>query len=142
MNNWVTDLTNYNPKTEGHWPKYCTGFNLSKNGRIWLLDNRDIIIDKPGCKGISYPCHRDLIDGENDDKTVYSGLYCWRPRKKDPTLWLYPCAEKFFNIEMLNALKSLIGVHDITENTKVYSNSYRNVISTLNSNKITIEMPK
>ena len=122
---WVTDLTHYKPAREGHWPAYCAGFNLSLSGRIWLTDNRPIWISSDIREGIIAPCHRDIIDGEGEDKTLYSGLYCYNPRHKAVTLWLYPAAEQVLNENMRDALKTLIGVDRITGDTVVYSNTTR-----------------
>lgn len=128
---WVTNLSNYSPDREGHWPAYVAGFTLSKNGRIWLSDNKPIIINKDNRKGIMAPCHRDLIDGQGDNETLYSGLYCYNPKDKEVTLWMYPNLEHAFNDEMKKGLKSLIGVHKITSKTKVLSNTHRNTLFTL-----------
>jgi hypothetical protein len=132
---WVTNLSNYVPKKEGHWPADCAGFNLSCSGRIWLTDNEDIWIDKPNIKGYTFPCHRDLVDGDGHDKTIYSGLYCWKG-EGGATLWLYHDTERAFNAEMLAGLKSLIGVHNIDSNTKVFSNTWRYEIASLGADYI------
>ncbi len=131
---WVVDLAEYDPLKEGHWPKHTAGFNLSLSGRIWLSDNRPINIATPEREGVMHPCHRDLIDGIGDDQTNYSGVYCWVRGKA--SLWLYPHAEAVFTSVMLNGLKSLIGVHHITADTKVFSNVWRHEISSLSGNAL------
>lgn len=137
---WVTDLSNYLPTKEGHWPAYVAGFNLSLSGRIWLSDNKAIHVNKPKAKGLRHPCHRDIIDGTGKDETVYSGLYCWG--KNEATLWLYPHCEMVFNESMLAGLKSLVGVHLITTSTKVYSNTWRNIVASLDGHEIISKHPQ
>tara|TARA_B100000809_G_C15133722_1_gene529614 strand:- start:54 stop:485 length:432 start_codon:yes stop_codon:yes gene_type:complete len=125
---WVKDLSNYTPAREGHWPPYCAGFNLSTSGRVWLTDNNPIIIDEPNKAGILAPCHRDIVDGEGDDMTAFSGLYCYNPKDKTVTLWLYGFAEEKLCESMKQGLKALVGVDKITENTIVYSNDSRKAL--------------
>lgn len=79
-----------------------------------------------------YPCHRNLIEGEGDDCTYFSGIYSYGFKSDGPTLWLYPHAEKGMNEMMRQGLASLIGVHRITGNTPVRSNSDRHIIFRLN----------
>lgn len=131
---WVKDLTDYNPSREGHWPAYVAGFNWSLSGRIWLSDNKPRVIKDCHREGLVYPCHRDLIDGVGKDETHYSGLYCWKGN--DATLWLYPHCEQIFNHDMLTGLKSLIGIHKIHSQTKIYSNVWRNFIASLHKDEI------
>jgi hypothetical protein len=119
--NWVSDYSNFQPKSTkfGHWGKGQTGLNISLSGRIFLSDNV--------LKGdFRYPCHRDLIDGEGIHETVYSCIYSWS--NGEPTIWLYPDAERSLNRDMKRGLNSLIGVHKITSGTPVRSNSERGVI--------------
>jgi hypothetical protein len=128
---WVVDLTGYTPLREGHWPAYVAGFTLSKSGRIWLCDNKPIIIDEQRRAGVLAPCHRDLVNGSGDDKTQYSGLYCFNPKDRETTLWLYPDAESNLNQQMMLALTSLIGVHNILSSTVVFSNTSRKALFSL-----------
>jgi hypothetical protein len=128
---WIQDLTRYEPAREGHWPPYCAGFTLSKSGRIWLTDNKPITINQDGKQGVLAPCHRDLINGEGEDKTVFSGLYCYNPKHKRVSLWLYSFAEVELTERMMQGLKSLIGVHKITAATAVLSNTSRKELFTL-----------
>lgn len=125
---WVTDLSNYTPLREGHWPAFVAGFTLSKSGRIWLTDNNAIKIKDHKREGVLAPCHRDLIDGEGDDQTCFSGLYCFNPKDKNVTLWLYQFATLELNDAMKQGLKSLIGVHRITSETTVSCNTGRKVL--------------
>lgn len=127
---WVKNLLDYTPKREGHWPPYTAGFTLSLNGKIWLTDNAPIPINRPDAEGIVYPCHRDLCSGKGDDATIYSGLYCYSAHNA-PALFLYPDTVEALNAAMKTALCSLIGVHRITGETKVYANSPRRFLFTL-----------
>jgi len=115
-NYWVTDLSNYNPiNLGGHWGDNQAGFNLSLSGRIWLTDNHE------------YPCHRNLIDGEGDDETVYSGIYSWNDG--NPELYTYPFLEQVLDRpEVREGLKSLIGVHMLTKDSPVISNCSQKVL--------------
>lgn len=122
---WARDLTGFEPfdSREGHWGRGQTGFNLSITGRIWLSDGRKVKRDGEWV----FPCHRDLIDGRDKDATMYSGIYSYG-FKEGPTLWLYPDAEGALNIAMQAGLASLIGVHKITHDTPVRSNTRRHVL--------------
>ncbi len=124
---WVKNYSNFDPKdsTEGHWGKGQTGFNISKSGKIYLSDNKKVK-DELGEWG--YPNHRDLVVGSGDDKTVYSGIYSWF---NGIILWLYPATEFMWEENPTNiekGLASLIGVHKITKDTPVYSNTSRNIL--------------
>lgn len=111
----------------GHWGRGQTGFNLSESGRVYLSDGR-----KVKCAGTwTYPCHRDLVVGEGLDATVYSGIYSYG-YAEGPTLWLYPHTERHLTAGMMKGLASLIGVHRISGETKVLSNTSRELLFTLN----------
>lgn len=125
---WVRDyanLTIHNSK-DGHWGRGQTGFNISLSGRIYLSDGRKI--KQEGVWG--FPNHRDLIDGQGDDETVYSGIYSYGFRE-GPTLWLYPHAEGALTAAMRRGLASLMGVHQIDAATTVRSNTSRKVLFSL-----------
>jgi len=122
---WVKDYSNFEPKdtNQGHWGSGQTGFNISKNGKIFLSDNKKI---KDEFGEWVYPNHRDLIVGFGDDETVYSGIYSWGYGAIE--FYLYPDAERILNFEMKKGLASLIGVHKITSETAVYSNTSRKLL--------------
>jgi len=113
---WVTDLNDYDPISLGsHWGNDQAGFNVSLSGRIWLTDNKD------------KPSHRQLISGDGEDATVYSGIFSWA--KGEPTIWTYPHLESVLhNPEVKEAIKSLLGVKGITESTPVISNGSRKTL--------------
>ncbi len=121
---WVKDYTDYNPwsSKDSHWGKGQAGFNLSRSGRINLSDNKG---EKDEAGDWYYPCHRDLLDENKDDITCYSGIYSWA---NGPELYLYPDAEAALNEDMKKGLASLIGVHQITPETPVISNTSRKVL--------------
>ncbi len=121
---WVKDYTDYNPwsSKDSHWGKGQAGFNLSRSGRINLSDNKG---EKDDAGDWYYPCHRDLLDENKDDITCYSGIYSWA---LGPELYLYPDAEAALNEDMKKGLASLIGVHQITPETPVISNTSRKVL--------------
>jgi len=125
---WVKDYSNFKPISdpESHYGKGQTGFNISESGKIYLSDNTPIQIGE----GWRYPTHRYMIVGEGRDKTVFSGIYSFG-FKEDPALWLYPDTEKYLNEEMKKGLASLIGVHSITKDTPVKSNTGRKTLFTL-----------
>jgi len=127
---WVKSLVNYSPKKNGHWGNYTTGFNISLNGKIWLSDNEEINIKEGGREGILQPNHKNLVTGESTSKTIYSGLYTFIPNEK-PSLYLYSECETVLNHSMKVALLSLVGVHNITRDTVVYSNMNRSKLFSL-----------
>src|SRR3990167_5757721 len=81
---WVKDLSNYKPLSSGHaaWGEGQAGFNITKEGKINLTDNRkvrDYETDK-----MEFPTHRELGAG-------FPGLYSFNEYEGEPTqLWLYP----------------------------------------------------
>lgn len=122
---WVRDYRNLDihDSRMGHWGKGQTGFNLSESGRVFLSDGRKVKREGEW----SYPCHRDLIDGEGQDRTVFSGIYSYG-YAEGPTLWLYPFTEVALNDAMRQGLSSLIGVHRIAATTAVRSNNSRETL--------------
>ncbi|MNG60949.1 hypothetical protein D3C79_191180 [compost metagenome] len=113
---WVTDLRQYKPiNLGGHWGRDQAGFNLSLSGRIWLTDNT------------AFPCHRDMIDGQGEDKTNLSGIYSWHQGNHE--LYVYPYLEAVIDRETVRqGLRSLIGVNGIAVGTPVISNESRAVL--------------
>lgn len=116
---WVVDLSNYKPTNlKAHWGRSQAGFNISRSGKIWLTDNKN------------RPCHRDLIDGEGDDCTMYSGIYSWYQDK--PEIYIYPALMQIIHTETVQAgLRSLVGVHLIHEGVPVINNCSRQIVMTL-----------
>jgi len=114
---WSDDYTNYEPyeDKESHWGIHQVGFNISASGRINLGYNVG-------------ETHRDLMVGTGDDETVHSGIYSFGYKREEPTLWLYPNAVNVLNDGMRQGLASLIGVHMITAETPVRSNTTRKVL--------------
>jgi hypothetical protein len=127
---WIKSLVNYSPEKYGHWANYTAGFNLSLNGKIWLSDNKDIEINEHKKQGIMCPNHQDLIVGEGTNKTIFSGLYSYKPNV-NPSIILYSECESVLNNAMKLALLSLVDVHNITINTVVYSNMTKEKLFTL-----------
>lgn len=107
---WVNDLSAYSPvNLGGHWGTDQAGFNVSMSGRIWLTDNKE------------RPCHRNLVDGEGDDKTNLSGIYSWH--KGNHEIYAYPDLESRIDNKSIQAgIRSLIGVNGIPAGTPVISN--------------------
>ena len=125
---WVGHYGNFtiHDSPNGHWGKGQTGFNLSESGRIFLSDGRKVKRDGQWL----YPCHRDLIAGDGRDATFYSGIYSYG-FAEGPSFWLYPHTEGALNPEMIRGLCSLIGVHRISKDTPVFSNTTRNLLFVL-----------
>ena len=117
------DHSTYNPISckDSHWGIGQAGFNMSTSGRIYLSDNKPI---RCGNR-IYYPCHRDLINGEGIHKTKYPGIYSW---SKEIAIWLYPDLERNLTKDMKRGLAKLIGVHRITNQTPVKSNTERDIL--------------
>jgi len=107
---WVKDLRDYSPiNLGGHWGRDQAGFNMSRSGRIWLTDNHQ------------NPCHRNLIDGDGENKTNLSGIYSWHNGKHE--IYVYPDLENAIDIDAVrDGLCSLIGVNGIPSGTPVISN--------------------
>lgn len=73
-----------------------------------------------------WPCHRDLMSGVGDNATVYSRIYTFHYRPS--ILWLYPDTEAHLTDSMKRGLASLIGIHKITPETAVKSNTTRKTL--------------
>jgi hypothetical protein len=122
---WVKDYHNFEPHDtpDGHWGKHQAGLNISRSGKIFLSDNRKVKDEE----GWGYPSHRDIDVGSGVDRTSYSAIYSFE-KEWGPTIWLYPDTEGSLNKEMRIGLSSLIGVHQITADTPVRSNTGRNIL--------------
>lgn len=129
---WVGDYNAFVPMShkDAHWGTGQCGFNLSMSGRIFLSDNKRIRLSR-ATEGTNidrewfYPCHRDMEDGTGEDKTCLSGIYTF---SGTPILWLYPLAERYLGSKIKAGLGSLVGVHRITGQTEVRSNTSRKVL--------------
>lgn len=112
---WVNDLTHYKPiNSNPIWGDYQALFGINQSGHILLLDNKsELLINSP------------LRERSKDN--YYLGIYSWKDNR--PELYVLDGLEgHIFNKSFQEALRSLIGVHQIKAGTPVISNTSRKIL--------------